>query len=260
MSISTSFADALQLIRESVNITRTADKAIAALKSYNSAKYTKLANNILRLQELEAEVKEIKEEIKQDTRTEVMDLFEDAEDSMRTRVVDTVSFILTLSKDPKATETYKYAEIIKELTSSLTPELIAKLEELKAKYKSVVQKPPSLKLHVKTDAEKATNEEYISEAVTDFMKEKAKFIISKLKDYVTRIKEWGTSYDKKLADLKVKAKSLKESVFEPRECSECGKLDTPEKPHVTCDKCEELFCDDCYGNGEDEMYCQNCQD
>lgn len=205
MSISTSFADALQLIRESVNISRTADKAIAALKSYNSAKYTKLANNILRLQELEAEVKEIKEEIKKDTRTEIVDLFEDAEDAMRTRVVDTVSFILTLSKDPKATETYKYADIIKELTSSLTPELIAKLEELKAKYKSVTQKPPSLKLHVKTDAEKM-NEEYISEAVADFMKEKAKFIISKLKDYVTRIKEWGTSYDKKLADLKAKAK------------------------------------------------------
>ena len=95
-----------------------------------------------------------------------------------------------------------------ETLPSVLFQLMEKYEELKKKFKSTTQKPPSLKLHVKTDAEKATNEEVVSEAVAGFMKEKAKFILSKLKDFVSKIKDWGKSYDEKLDALKAKAKEI----------------------------------------------------
>lgn len=123
----------------------TAERVVAQLKSYNSAEYTRLANRVEEISQLEAEIKQAKEDVKSMAREHVAALFT-ADDIAKTRVVDTVSFILTLSKDPKPTESYQHAKIIGELTNHLTPELIAILEEIKSRYKTVTPKEPSLKI------------------------------------------------------------------------------------------------------------------
>lgn len=163
-------------------------KVTAKLSSYNSQSYTKLAQKVLRAKELAAEVKQLEEEIKQETREDIADLFS-ATDIVYTRVVETVSFVMTLSKNPEASTTYKYAEILKELTEELTPELISKLEVIKKKYQGTSQRSPSLSI---------TAKEGVNEG-----------IFSKFRDFFARfldaIRSWGQSYDARLGQLKAMA-------------------------------------------------------
>ena len=154
------------------------DRVVAKLKSYNSQVYTKLANKLLRLEELENEIKALKEELKGETKENIHDLF-DAEDAARTRVIETVSFIFTLSKDPKVTESPKYKEILSELEKQLTPELILVLESLKKQLVTVTQKSPALRVRT--------------------IKEGVESIFARFKDSIMR---WANRYDQKLAALK----------------------------------------------------------
>lgn len=163
-----------------------ADKVIAYLKSYNSATYTRLANRVEEVTKLEAEIKAIKEEIKGLARENVASLFA-ADDAAKTRVIDTVSFILTLSKDPKATETYQYSKVLEELVSHLTPELISVLSEIKERFKSVTQKEPSLKIAKKDPVS----------LVEGFAEHFRRFY--------SVIRDWGKRYDQKLIALKRQA-------------------------------------------------------
>ena len=166
-----------------------ADKVIAHLKSYNSAAYTRLANRVEEVASLEAEIKAIKEDMKGLAREHVASLFA-ADDAAKTRVVDTISFILTLSKDPKPTETYQYAKIIEELTQHLTPELITVLSEIKARFKSVTQKEPSLKIAKKEP-------DAISEGIVEHFRK-----------FYSVIRDWAKNYDRKLSALKQQAVSI----------------------------------------------------
>ena len=155
-----------------------AGEVIAQLRSYNSQVYTKLAQKIERIEQLESEVKQLKDEVKQETRENIADLFA-AEDAVNTRVVETISFIFTLSKDPKATEAPKYKEILTALEEHLTPELIVMLEGLKKKMVTVTQKQPSLKIRP------------VAEGLSD--------VFARLKQMVFG---WAQQYDQKLNSLK----------------------------------------------------------
>lgn len=172
-----------------VNFEEQKTKIIAKLKSYNSAVYTRLGNNLERISELDDELKKLRKETKDVFKEHLVDLFS-AEDAAMTRVVDTVQFVFTLSKDPKPTETYKYSAILEELSQELTPELLKVLENLKEKHKSVTQKAPSLRSERK-------DESVIVEG------------LDALKDFFARFKEkilsWASSYDNKLDRLKEKA-------------------------------------------------------
>lgn len=165
------------------------DKIVAHLKSYDSAKYTNLAKKFLQIEEMEKEIKKLKEEIKDETRFLVADLFE-AEDIVRTRVVKTVSYTYTLSKNPEATTTYKYAKVLEELEKELTPELITKLNTIKESFKTVTQKAPSLKV-----------EPNVNEGIAD----KIKGAWGRIKEVFATIKDkfsaWGKSYDRRLEEL-----------------------------------------------------------
>lgn len=165
------------------------EKIVAYLKSYDSARYTNLAKKFIEIEKMEKEIKKLKEEVKQETRVLVADLF-DAEDIVRTRVVKTVSYTYTLSKNPKPTETYQYAKILDALEKELTPDLINKLNVIKESFKTVVQKAPSLKV-----------EPNVSESISD----KIKGVWGKLKDFFANLKNkltsWGNSYDRKLDAL-----------------------------------------------------------
>lgn len=158
-------------------------QVIAVLKSYKSQSYTKLAQKVERISQLESELKVLKEEVKQETRENVADLF-DAEDATKTRIVQTMSFILQLSKDPKATETPKYKDILETLSEQLTPELITVLEQLKKTMVTVTQKAPSLKIN-QLDEGMFTN------------------LFARVKQFVFN---WGNRYDQKLAALQQQAR------------------------------------------------------
>jgi uncharacterized protein (UPF0335 family) len=160
-------------------------EVVAKLKSYNSQVYTKLAAKIENIEKLEAEVKKLKEEVKQETRENIADLF-DATDAVHTRVVETVSVIFRLSKDPEATKAPKYKDILEELSTKMTPELITILNGLKERMVTVTQKAPSLKVTRRDDSEP------ISESV--------------LTNLFAQIKQavfgWAQGYDQRLNSIK----------------------------------------------------------
>lgn len=174
----------INIVEADIEFERGIDKVVAKLKSYNSQSYTKLAQKVERIEALEDEIKALKAQVKSEAKEHVHTLFE-ADDTVRTRVVDTVSFIITLSKDPKPTETVQYAKVIAELEKSLTPELIALLENLKAQFKTVTQKEPSLKIAKKDLTES------VSRAFAKY--------IEKFNNFVDK---WANKYDRKLAKLK----------------------------------------------------------
>jgi len=159
-------------------------KVIAKLYSYKSQTYTKLAQKLQRMEALTEEMKQLKDEIKQHTREDVADLF-DAEDAARTRVIETVSFIFNLTKDPKVTETPKYKDILNELEQHLTPQLIKVLEGIKNQEEMLTKTQKSPALSVKPVTEGAIGS-----------------IFARLKQAVY---SWAKGYDNKLDALKAEA-------------------------------------------------------
>lgn len=166
----------------------SATKVVAQLNSYKSGVYTKLAMKLTRLEEIKQEAKELTAEIKQQSRENVADLF-DAEDAASTRVVDTLQFIFTLTKDPKATESPQYKKILETLEKQFTPELTEVYTRLKSEMVTVTQKAPALKV--------AKKEESIQEMLN--LREGIASMFTKIKNAVMR---WGQKYDAKLDALK----------------------------------------------------------
>lgn len=162
-----------------------ADRVIAKLESYESQSYTKLAQKVERITQLSDELKRLKAEVKQETRERISGIF-DAEDAAQTRVVETISFMFTLSKDPEPTVSPKYKDILLELEKQLTPELIAVLEKLKETMVTVTKKEPSLRIKTLENDEMSLDNQ-IFQAIED----------------------WGKKYDQKLDALKHEAVSLK---------------------------------------------------
>jgi hypothetical protein len=163
-----------------VEFERVKDKVIARLRNYDSQSYTKLAQKLIRISELTEELNELKGEVKQESRDYVAALF-GAEDAAHTRVVETVSFIFELTKDPKPTVTPQYKAILEALTEHLTPELVTVLEALKKSMVSVTQKAPALK--VRPVDESADQHDQLLQSVD----------------------RWATSYDTKLDELRAQA-------------------------------------------------------
>ena len=159
-------------------------KVIAELRSHKSAVYTKLADRLESIERMEAQIKEYKLEMKAMTREHVSDLF-DAEDAVKTRVVDTVSFIITLSKPPTPTTSYQYAKVLAELANHLTPELLIVLNDLKEKFKSESQKEPNISVARKE----------VKESVGDKLQQ----YFAKFKHFILR---WAHGYDRRLNLLK----------------------------------------------------------
>ena len=126
------------------------DKIIATLSRSKSAEFTKLAKKIKEAKELSDRVKKLEDEIKGEAREAISGLFK-AEDEIYTRVVETASFSLKLSKIPEPTVTVKYASVIKELRSHLSSDLITVLDNLEYKFKTITQKSASLSFSPKKE-------------------------------------------------------------------------------------------------------------
>lgn len=168
-----------------VSYDEKSDRIVASLKGRESEKYTKLGQKIERIEILKRELEDLEAEVKAATKEDIADLF-DAADIVKTRVVETLSLIFTLSKNPETQKNPKYKEILNELAKDFTPDLIKKMETLKETMVTVVNKSPSLRMtHLKEG------------------------IFSSLKNYFKKLKNyflsWGKNYDQKLDALKAKA-------------------------------------------------------
>lgn len=138
---------------------------------------------------------EMNEQIKEN----VTGLF-DAEDIVLTRVVETVSFTLTLSKLVKSSEqnpkvVVDYEAIAKELAKLIPEELQTQVEAITKMYTEVsiaADKSPALRIKNKNDK--------LDEGLIDSIKGLA----TKIVKWAKSIASWAVGYDKKLANLKKK--------------------------------------------------------
>lgn len=153
------------------------DRITAEVSANLSGKFTRLVQNLQKIDSLTTELKELQADVKQQRREDVAALF-DAEDAVLTRVVDTKSAILTLSKDPADRVTPKYKDILEEFEKHLTPELLKVLEVLKATHVTVTQVEPSLRWKLKESVDE-----------------------EKIDRVVNLVNGWLTKYDRKLNQL-----------------------------------------------------------
>ena len=177
------------------HIKKVLDRVTVELTGSESGVMSRLTTRYSRLDKAAKLMQEKRNQLNEDMKQVVESLF-DAEDEVLTRVVDTVSYTITLSKAEKAEskapkKSIDYAAIVKEL-GEMIPELQAKIEEITEKYTEVVQpKDTPVKLIVKSK---------LDEGLTAF----ARGLVKSFKEMLKSIKSWGKGYDKRLNSLKAK--------------------------------------------------------
>jgi len=129
---------------------RDETKITAQIDSKLGPKFDQLVKDLQTVDSLKAQVKEMQDNTKTQTRQDIAFLF-DIEDAVFTRVIETKNVILEISKDPKPTETPQYKKILEALEKHLTPDLIEVLQQLKQEHKTVVQKDPAVKYRIKEE-------------------------------------------------------------------------------------------------------------
>ena len=177
------------------HVKKVLDRVTVELTGSESGVMSRLTTRYSRLDKAAKLMQEKRNQLNEDMKQVVESLF-DAEDEVLTRVVDTVSYTITLSKAEKAEskapkKSVDYAAIVKEL-SEMIPELQAKIEEITEKYTEIVQpKDTPMKLIVKSK---------LDEGLTAF----ARGLVKSFKEMLKSIKSWGKGYDKRLNSLKAK--------------------------------------------------------
>lgn len=199
-------------------------KIIAILRGKSSEVFTKLADRLVKLKALEEEIEKINEEVKQEAGREKIAALFGAEYEFSTRVVRTVNNLeLVLSKQPKGAETTKWAEVYKELSEKLTPELLTVAEAIVKKHTTTqAPKPPSLKLE---PAE-------LKEGIMDLWS-----------SFISKLKLWGKSFDTRMTKVE---KNIGEYTHAPEMRVRSDEPTSPYNP----DNVSEHYGDDDY---EDEM-------
>jgi hypothetical protein len=162
------------------------DRVTVVLDGVQSGKFTRLAKRYRNVQKaldiLDAKMKDLNEEIKE----KALDLF-DAEDEIYTRVVETVSLTMTVSKRQVSTKTdINYEKAVDQLLE-MVPDLENQIKELIEANKQVktVEKSPALRTALKES----------------FMSDAFRQVKQIAKQALTSIKSWGKAYDKKLKEL-----------------------------------------------------------
>lgn len=130
--------------------TRDETKITAQIDSKLGPKFDRLVDDLQTVDNLKAQLKQMQDTTKTQTRQDVAFLF-DVEDAVFTRVIETKNVILEISKDPKPTESPQYKKILEALEKHLTPDLIEVLEKLKEEHKTITQKDPAVKYRFKED-------------------------------------------------------------------------------------------------------------
>lgn len=177
------------------------DRIIVELSGNPSGVMSRLTSRYDRLDKAIKTMSVKRNEMNEQIKDTVTELF-NAEDIVLTRVVETVSFTLTLSKLVKASEqnpktVVDYESIAKDLAALIPAELQAQVEEITKKYTAIslaADKSPALRI-------KNKNDDKLDEGIMDSLKSLA----TKIKAWAKSTVKWAVSYDKKLAELKARA-------------------------------------------------------
>jgi hypothetical protein len=161
------------------------DRVIVALEGNQSGKFTKLAKRYKILQRAFAVLTEKQSQLNAQIKDQALEFF-NAEDEVLTRVVETISLTITISKKTVTTTTkVDYDAILAQLVE-MVPELKDKVDELIAAHTEIkkTEKSPSLRTELK-------------EGVVEWVRQVKQIA----KNIFKSMKLWGKSYDKKLALL-----------------------------------------------------------
>jgi septal ring factor EnvC (AmiA/AmiB activator) len=166
------------------------DRVTVELSGNQSGVMSKLTTRYARLDKTAKLLAARREEVNAQMKDKAEALF-DATDAVLTRVVETVSFTITLSKAEKAADkkpksTVDYTAVVKEL-QTMVPELDEQLKALIAKYTEVVAaKDTPVALRVKSKIEEGV----------------LSSVWSSLKSFAKGIKAWAKGYDERLDALR----------------------------------------------------------
>jgi uncharacterized coiled-coil DUF342 family protein len=162
------------------------DRVIVELNAKHSEKFTKLGAKYKTLKEqledLDTKMKALNAEIKD----QFTDYF-DAEDEVLTRVIETVSLTLTLTKRSVTTKTEVDYKAVVDGLLEMVPELADKINDLINVHTAVSERVTQSKL----------NEPKLKEGVSEIWSK----IKSFLKSFASKITSWGKGYDRRLKQL-----------------------------------------------------------
>lgn len=170
------------------------EKVTLELQGNDSGAMSRLMTRYTRLDRTAKLLKEKRDEVNAQVK-DVADRLFDAEDALATRIVETVSYTVMLTKaekaetkDPKQEVDYEsaYSELAK-----LVPELEVKAKEILEKYtKLIPAKDTPTALRVKSKVEEGI----------------VQSVMGAIKGFVKSILSWGQSYDAKLDAFRRKYK------------------------------------------------------
>jgi hypothetical protein len=167
------------------------DKVTVSIAGNESGKWTKLAREYQRLKSAQEKLK-AKQDLMNIKMTEDVINYFDAQDEVSTRILETCSMTLTVSKKTvKSTTVLDLQAVIDQLTE-MVPELTEKVNELiKANTKVISSEvKPSLRVKV--------NEAFDFNSIKQFFK-----------SLFVSVRQWAKGYDKKLNDVKKLMEKIK---------------------------------------------------
>ena len=168
------------------------DRVIVELKGNESGTLTRLASRYDRLDKAIKVMGQKRGELNAEIKEKVEDLFA-AEDIVLTRVIETVSFTMTVSKKSKVADkvAIDYESIATELAKLIPDDLQSKVDEIVKAYTTITPQPdksPALSVKAK-----------VTEGIIGDL---AASVVSLIKRIVKSVASWAPKFDKKLDKLK----------------------------------------------------------
>lgn len=164
------------------------DKVILELEGSDSGAMSRLMTRYQRLDKSAKLLKERRDAVNAQVK-DVADRLFDVEDAVATRIIETVSYTVMLTKatkaaDKEAKKNVDYESAFSEL-ARLVPELIEQVNSIREKYTTLEQPKDT------PSALKVTDKKVVKEGLVGT-------VMSALKNFAKSIFSWGKSYDAKL--------------------------------------------------------------
>lgn len=174
-------------------------RIVVDLEGNKSGPVTKLAKRYMILDRAVKTLSDRRNEANEFLTDKVADYFDEAADALYTRVINTVSFTLTLNKQefPEDKKKVNFEKICEELEKLIAEELIEKADEIKAKIEEIKSKHTEIIPKEKQDIKKPGLRVKVNEGILE-LPTKLKAILT---SFLSKIKSWAKSFDKKLASI-----------------------------------------------------------
>lgn len=173
------------------------DKVTVKLKGAESSPITKLSNQYMEIKKLEKELKDKKDALTPEIKDAIDELF-DASDALKTKYIETVKNIITITKDisPSEKEEFDAEGFFSELSELVDKEIYQTLLDIKEKYTNI-KKSSGRRGSIRDVKVKENNHND-----SNFAKKLKNWVT----DYVRKINRKISSFDNKLEKLKRKYK------------------------------------------------------